>query len=114
MKELESTVTVEDKADIAASFQAAAIETIRIKCERALESTGIKVLVVAGGVSANLALRENLEKIAQHKKVKIHYPPLDLCTDNGAMIAFAGYKRLCSGYQEDLTIQVKARWPLAD
>ena len=107
-------MTMEDKADIAASFQAAAIETIRIKCERALESTGIKVLVVAGGVSANLALRENLEKTAQHKKVKIHYPPLDLCTDNGAMIAFAGYKRLCSGYQEDLTIQVKARWPLAD
>ena len=107
-------MTREDKADLAASFQAAALETIRIKCKRALDSTGIKSLVVAGGVSANLALRENLEKIAQDKKVKIHYPPLDLCTDNGAMIAFAGYKRLCSGYEEDLTIRVKARWPLAN
>ena len=107
-------MTREDKADLAASFQAAALETIRIKCKRALDSTGVKSLVVAGGVSANLALRENLEKIAQDKKVKIHYPPLDLCTDNGAMIAFAGYKRFCSGYEEDLTIRVKARWPLAN
>ena len=107
-------MTLNDKADLAASFQAAALETIRIKCKRALDSTGIKSLVVAGGVSANLALRENLEKIAQDKKVKIHYPPLDLCTDNGAMIAFAGYKRLCSGHEEDLTIRVKARWPLAN
>ena len=109
-----ANMTVADKADLAASFQAAALETIRIKCKRALDSTGIKSLVVAGGVSANLALRENLEKIAQDKKVKIHYPPLDLCTDNGAMIAFAGYKRFCSGYEEDLTIRVKARWPLAN
>ena len=109
-----ANMTLADKADLAASFQAAALETIRIKCKRALDSTGIKSLVVAGGVSANLALRENLEKIAQDKKVKIHYPPLDLCTDNGAMIAFAGYKRLCSGYEEDLTIRVKARWPLAN
>ena len=92
---------------LAASFQAAALETIRIKCERALDGTGIKSLVVAGGVSANLALRESLKKITHEKNVKIHYPPLDLCTDNGAMIAFAGYKRLCSGYQEDLTIRVK-------
>ena len=109
-----ANMTLADKADLAASFQAAALETIRIKCKRALDSTGIKSLVVAGGVSANLALRENLEKIAQDKKVKIHYPPLDLCTDNGAMIAFAGYKRFCSGYEEDLTIRVKARWPLAN
>ena len=109
-----ANMTLDDKADLAASFQAAALETIRIKCKRALDSTGIKSLVVAGGVSANLALRENLEKIAQDKKVNIHYPPLDLCTDNGAMIAFAGYKRLCSGYEEDLTIRVKARWPLAN
>ena len=109
-----ANMTLIDKADLAASFQAAALETIRIKCKRALDSTGIKSLVVAGGVSANLALRENLEKIAQDKNVRIHYPPLDLCTDNGAMIAFAGYKRLCSGYEEDLTIRVKARWPLAN
>ncbi len=107
-------MTSNDKADLAASFQAAALETIRIKCERALDGTGIKSLVVAGGVSANLALRESLKKITHEKNVKIHYPPLDLCTDNGAMIAFAGYKRLCSGYQEDLTIQVRARWPLAN
>ena len=109
-----ANMTLIDKADLAASFQAAALETIRIKCKRALDSTGIKSLVVAGGVSANHALRENLEKIAQDKNVRIHYPPLDLCTDNGAMIAFAGYKRLCSGHEEDLTIQVKARWPLAN
>ena len=110
----QASITINDKADIAASFQAAALETIRIKCERALDSTGINNLVVAGGVSANLALRKNLGQIAQDKKVKIHYPPLDLCTDNGAMIAFAGYKRLCSGHQEDLTIEVRARWPLAN
>ncbi|MBA58426.1 MAG: tRNA (adenosine(37)-N6)-threonylcarbamoyltransferase complex transferase subunit TsaD [Gammaproteobacteria bacterium] len=113
VKSLEK-IRPQDAEDLAAGFQKAALDTIKIKCERALDYTGLKRLVIAGGVSANMALRENLERTALEKEFKIYYPPLDLCTDNGAMIAFAGYQRLKSGQKEDLTIKVKARWPLAD
>lgn len=100
------------KADIAAAFEEAAVETLAIKCERALEQTGYKRLVVAGGVSANIHLREVLDRMAHDRGATVYYPRHELCTDNGAMIAFAGCKRLMAGEHQPLSIEVKARWPL--
>ena len=104
----------QDKADIAVAFQTAVVDTIRIKCERALEQTGMRTLVIAGGVSANVELREKLRVVEKKLSCKIHYPPADLCTDNGAMIAYAGFERLRSGQTEDLSISVKPRWPMTE
>ena len=104
----------QDKADIAAAFQEAVVDTLRIKCERAMKATGFKTLVIAGGVSANLALRSRLGKLAQEAGFQVYYPPLQLCTDNGAMIAYAGYVRLKMGHKEGLAIAVRPRWPLAE
>jgi N6-L-threonylcarbamoyladenine synthase len=97
------------KADIAAGFQAAVVDTLYIKCRRALQQTRLQQLVVAGGVSANRALRERLQQAFGHQQV--FFPPLQYCTDNGAMIAYAGYCRLQQG-QKCATIEVKPRWPL--
>ncbi len=104
----------QDKADIAIAFQEAVVDTIRIKGERALDETGLNSLVIAGGVSANVELRSRLDKLAQRKNCRVYCPPLKLCTDNGAMIAYAGYLRLKSGMSEGLSIQVKPRWPMTD
>jgi N6-L-threonylcarbamoyladenine synthase len=100
------------KADIAAAFEEAAVETLTIKCERALRQTGYSRLVAAGGVSANTHLRETLDRMAQARSAQVYYPRHQLCTDNGAMIAFAGCQRLLAGEHQDLAIEVKARWPL--
>ena len=105
-------LTHQDKADIAAAFQKAVVETIRIKCERALDQTALDTLVIAGGVSANVMLRERLDDNARKHHRQVSYPPLQLCTDNGAMIAFAGYLRLAAGMKEDLSINVMPRWPM--
>lgn len=102
------TPTAQERADIAASFQKAAIETLVIKCKRALEQTGLQQLVVAGGVSANTYLRERLHALP----VQSFFPRTAFCTDNGAMIAYAGHARLVRGYQDGLPLHVKARWPL--
>ena len=99
----------EDKADIAAGFQQAVIDTLIIKCKRALKQTGINQLVIAGGVSANIALREQL---SQKLNADVFYPRHDFCTDNGAMIAYAGWLRLKNGFNEDLAFDVKPRWAL--
>lgn len=107
-----SPLTPQDKADIAAAFQKAVVETIRIKCERALDQTALDTLVIAGGVSANVMLRERLDDNARKHHRQVSYPPLQLCTDNGAMIAFAGYLRLAAGMKEDLSINVMPRWPM--
>ena len=104
----------QDLADIAAAFQDAVVDTIRIKCERALETTGLDRLVMAGGVSANIELRARLEKSARKHHWRVHYPPLHLCTDNGAMIAYAGFLRLQRGHAEGQDIQVRPRWPMAE
>lgn len=101
-----------DINDVAAAFQEAVVDTIRIKCDRALESAGMNQLVVAGGVSANIALRSRLDELAQRKHYQIFYPPLNLCTDNGAMIAYAGYLRMSADNTESLGIDVRPRWPL--
>lgn len=102
------------QADIAASFQQAVVDTLVIKCERALEQTGYQRLVIAGGVSANLSLREQLAVLLKRRGGAVYYPRKEFCTDNGAMIAFAGYQRLKAGQQQDLTIGVTPRWPMQD
>jgi len=101
-------------ADIAASFEAAVVDTLLRKCERALKETGLKRLVMAGGVSANVKLRADLEAMAQRKQWQVFYPSHAFCTDNGAMIAYAGCQRLLAGQHESLAVTVKARWPMVE
>ncbi|MDX1804231.1 MAG: tRNA (adenosine(37)-N6)-threonylcarbamoyltransferase complex transferase subunit TsaD [Alcanivorax sp.] len=102
----------QDQADIARAFEDAAVDTLVIKCRRAVEQTGHPQLVMAGGVSANRALRERLAGQMQKRGVRVFYPAPQYCTDNGAMIAFAGALRLQAGERADLPIQVRPRWPL--
>ncbi len=102
------------QADIAASFQQAVVDTLVFKCQRALNETGLKRLVVAGGVSANTSLRQQLEQLLHKMKGQVYYPRKEFCTDNGAMIALAGYQRLAAGQQQDLSIGVTPRWPMTD
>jgi N6-L-threonylcarbamoyladenine synthase len=101
------------RADVARSFQDAVVDTLGIKCRRALQQTGFDELVVAGGVSANQRLRSHLQQVAKKENARVYFPRQDLCTDNGAMIAFAGYLRLAAGEQQSLAIEARARWPLA-
>jgi N6-L-threonylcarbamoyladenine synthase len=99
-------------ADIACAFQTAVVETLVIKCKRALEHTGLKTLVIAGGVSANKKLREDLTTALKHINASVFYARPEFCTDNGAMIAYAGCQRLMAGQHEKLAVNVSARWPL--
>lgn len=101
------------KADIAASFEEAVIETLCIKAQRALAETGQERLVISGGVSANLKLRQTLSQLSQEKGFAVFYPRLEFCTDNGAMIAYAGCQRFLKG-DVDSDCQVKPRWPLSE
>lgn len=100
------------KADIARAFQDAVVETLMIKCRRALQETKFKSLVVAGGVGANIALREALIKMAAKLNAEVYFPRLEFCTDNGAMIAYVGCQRLLRGERDDLSVEVYPRWPL--
>ncbi len=100
------------RADIALAFQTAAVETLVIKCQRAIRETGIKQLVVAGGVSANSALRQRLDRMALKERAQVAYPRLKFCTDNGAMIAYAGCLRLQAGQMEPAMFEARARWPI--
>lgn len=102
------------RADIAHAFQQAVVETIVIKCKRALQETGYKRLVMAGGVSANKQLREQLAVFMQTFGGEVFYPRPQFCTDNGAMIAYAGCVRLQHGEQSDLAVSVKPRWPMTE
>ena len=104
-----------EKANIAKAFEVAAIDTLMIKCRRALEQTGFSTLVVAGGVSANLALRQTVNDMTKRLNINVHYPAPEFCTDNGAMIALAGHYRLLSGQRNDhYEILVKPRWNLEE
>ncbi len=105
----------ERKADLAASTQAAIVEVLTKKTMAALAQTGIDRLVVAGGVGANQRLRQALSEACQKRRVRVHYPELHLCTDNGAMIAMAAALRLQAGLeqaQRDYAFDVRPRWPL--
>jgi N6-L-threonylcarbamoyladenine synthase len=100
------------RCDISLAFQQAVVETLTIKCKRALKQAGMKRLVIAGGVSANKALRESLEQMLGGLGGDVYYARPEFCTDNGAMIAFAGCQRLQAGQKESLSITVQARWPM--
>lgn len=99
-------------ADIALAFVDAVVDTFVIKCTRALRQTGLKALVVSGGVSANKQLRAGLSTMADKLDVSVHYPRFEFCTDNGAMIAYAGACRLAGGAAETLGFGVRPRWPI--
>ena len=100
------------RCDIALAFQQAVVETLAIKCKRALKQTGLRHLVIAGGVSANQSLRATLESMTAELGGSVFYARPRFCTDNGAMIAYAGCQRLLAGQHEALGIQVHARWPM--
>ncbi|MDO6617448.1 MULTISPECIES: tRNA (adenosine(37)-N6)-threonylcarbamoyltransferase complex transferase subunit TsaD [unclassified Shewanella] len=100
------------RANIARAFEEAVVDTLAIKCQRALKQTGYNRLVVAGGVSANTRLRENLATMMAKLNGEVFYPRGEFCTDNGAMIAFAGLQRLKAGQVESLEVEGKPRWPL--
>jgi len=109
-----SDQTDQTRADIARGFEDAVVETLGIKCERALETTGYHTLIVAGGVGANARLRECLAVMTAARGGRVCFPPPELCTDNGAMIAFAGALRLQAGQSSPSGIVVRARWEMAD
>lgn len=111
----ERPLTTQDKADLAAEFQEAATEVLTTKALAACRARGLKTLVVAGGVGANKRLRARLDTAAKKQGVRVCYPEMALCTDNGAMIAFAGAQRLLAGAATtgNGAFAVKPRWPLA-
>jgi N6-L-threonylcarbamoyladenine synthase len=88
------------------------VDTLRIKCKRALEQTGLKRLVIAGGVSANTHLRETLENTLKGMGAEVFYARPEFCTDNGAMIAYAGAQRLAAGQRSSEAFSVQPRWPM--
>lgn len=100
------------RCDIALAFQQAVVETLTIKCRRALQQTGLKRLVIAGGVSANQSLRQSLEAMLADMQGQVFYARPRFCTDNGAMIAYAGCQRLLAGQKVGPEIAVQARWPM--
>ncbi|MET0048958.1 MAG: tRNA (adenosine(37)-N6)-threonylcarbamoyltransferase complex transferase subunit TsaD [Sedimenticola sp.] len=102
------------KADISRAFEDAVVETLAIKCRRAVRESGSKTLVLAGGVSANRRLRARIQEIMEKEGGRAYYPRPEFCTDNGAMIAYAGWQRLNAGQHEPLVFGAKPRWPMAD
>ncbi len=102
------------RADIARAFQDAVVDTLIIKCRRALQQTGLTRLVVAGGVGANRALRQGLQSMTARRGAQVFYPRLEFCTDNGAMIAYAGACRLRAGQHDGLEVEVRPRWSLEE
>ena len=104
--------TPENQADVARAFEEAVVDTLAIKCQRALQATGLARLVVAGGVGANRRLRERLRELAAERGGRVYYPRLEFCTDNGAMIAYAGWRRLAAGQRETTVVEVLPRWSL--
>lgn len=102
------------RADIAYAFQEAVVEVLTGKCATALKQTGLKRLIVSGGVGANRQLRESLNKTAEKKGWQVAYPRLEFCTDNGAMIAFAGAMRMQHAQAGDHAFTIKPRWDMAE
>ena len=108
---LPSELTEQTIANVACSFEQTVADTLAIKCKRAMQATGYRTLVVAGGVSANLYLRSQLQQLAEQQQWQLNFPPLNLCTDNGAMIALVGSLRLAAGEQSQVGAPL-ARWSL--
>lgn len=102
----------QSRANIARAFEDAVVDTLVIKCRRALKETGLKRLVVAGGVSANKSLRAQLQAAAAKVGGQVYFPRHEFCTDNGAMIAYAGAQRLLAGESAPLAVKTYPRWPL--
>jgi N6-L-threonylcarbamoyladenine synthase len=115
VKSQATNICEQDKANIARGFVDAIVDVLSAKCVNALRHTGLKRLVIAGGVGANAQLRASLNAAAEKKKFRVYYPELEFCTDNGAMIAFAGALRLKANpdaAQRDYAFNVRPRWPL--
>ncbi|HJN97317.1 MAG TPA: tRNA (adenosine(37)-N6)-threonylcarbamoyltransferase complex transferase subunit TsaD [Gammaproteobacteria bacterium] len=110
--EVEGGLDGQTRADIARAFEEAVVATLAIKCRRALEQTGLQSLIIAGGVSANTRLREVLQAAMQKIDARLFYAQPKFCTDNGAMIAYAGCQRLLAGQTESLAIDAFPRWSL--
>ncbi len=113
-KELEKSIADQTRADIARAFEDAVVDTMVIKCRRAMRQTGCKTLVLAGGVAANSHLREKIKEVMDKEEVGVFYPRMQFCTDNGAMIAYAGWQRLKAGQAEELKFGARPRWPLEE
>lgn len=115
VKRLGDTISEQQRADLAAGTQAAIVDVLLKKSLKALDATKLKRIVIAGGVGANTMLRTQLQAACQKRGVRVHYPELELCTDNGAMIALAAAMRLQNGLAQprtDYAFNVKPRWPL--
>jgi N6-L-threonylcarbamoyladenine synthase len=110
----EGELTEQDKADIARAFEDAVVSTLVIKCRRALKQEGLKTLVMAGGVSANSSLRSGLKRALAKERAQVFYPAPLFCTDNGAMIAYAGAQRLQAGQVDTEDTRVRPRWPMEE
>ncbi|MGB5939916.1 MAG: tRNA (adenosine(37)-N6)-threonylcarbamoyltransferase complex transferase subunit TsaD [Rhodanobacter sp.] len=108
----QSDQSEQTRADVARAFEEAIVDTLLIKCRRALEATATYRLVIAGGVGANRRLRAELAAAGERDGFRTYFPRLAFCTDNGAMIALAGAIRLAAGQQQDETVQVRPRWDL--
>ncbi len=102
------------KNDIARAFEDAVVDTLVIKCRRAMRESGVKTLVLAGGVAANQRLRENMNRMMEEENGSAFYPRLEFCTDNGAMIAYAGWQRLKAGESIGLAFRARPRWSLME
>ncbi|MGH8505390.1 MAG: tRNA (adenosine(37)-N6)-threonylcarbamoyltransferase complex transferase subunit TsaD [Stenotrophobium sp.] len=111
---LPKSATKQDKADIAQAFQEAVTETLAIKCGRALQQTGFNALVVAGGVGANLRLRERLGALAAERGASVFFPRHEFCTDNAAMIAYVGWARRHQAQRVPGSLALRARWSLTE
>ena len=113
-KEEGEPISEQTRADIARAFEEAVVDTLMIKCRRAVRETGIKRLIMAGGVSANQRLRERIGEMMAKEGGAAYYPRLKFCTDNGAMIAYAGCQRLMAGEHDGLSFSVTPRWPMEE